>query len=72
MAAANDTAHHGISKTAQAVAYFRDNQDKGVTRYAAAKKFGILPGTLYRALDNLEATAEQRCPCCGQLVPSKV
>ena len=38
------------SKTSQAVAYFLDNQETGVTVYAAAKQFDIDPTAIYKRL----------------------
>lgn len=59
------------SKTSQGVEYYLANKDKGVTVYAAAKHIGIGPGAIYKRLKLLAETADQRCPCCGQLVPTK-
>jgi predicted ArsR family transcriptional regulator len=59
------------SKTSQAVEYYLANKDKGVSIWAAANHIGIDPGAIYRRLKVLEATADQRCPCCGQLVPTQ-
>jgi len=54
------------SKTVQALEYLKANQ--GVSVYAAAKQFGINPSAVYRAIKNLEETADCRCPTCGQIV----
>jgi hypothetical protein len=59
------------SKTALAVAFYLANQEKGVTVYAAAKQFDIGPTAIYKRLKLLAETADQRCPCCGQLVPTE-
>lgn len=54
------------SKTAQAIEYMKANPE--VTVYAAAKQFAISPSAVYRAIKNLEETANDRCPTCGQLI----
>jgi hypothetical protein len=58
-----------MSLTQDAIKWLKDNPEQ--TPYAAAKKFGIATSTLYKALKQLEATKENRCPCCGQLIRNK-
>lgn len=59
------------SKTAQAVAFFLDNQETGVTVYAAAKQFDIEPTAIYKRLKVLAGLAGHRCPSCFQMVPTE-
>lgn len=57
-----------MSKTEQALQFV----DEGMTPYAAAKKAGITPTTVYVALKKREAekaAGVERCKCCGQLLP---
>lgn len=58
------------AKTTQAIEYMNAHKSENVTVYAAAKKFGISPAAVYKKIKNLEATAKDRCPCCGQIVRS--
>lgn len=55
-----------LSKTQQALEWLRQNPDK--TPYAAAKLFDLSASTVTRAFNREKETADQRCPCCGQLV----
>lgn len=56
-----------MSKTQRALKWLQDNPDKSV--YAAAKEFGLASSTLYKAIKVREETKDQRCLCCGQLMP---
>lgn len=51
-----------LSRTQQALQYFRAND---VSPFAAAKKFGLDPQAVYRAI---KAADKERCPCCGQTI----
>lgn len=60
-----------MSKTDDALRFI--DQD-GLSPYAAAKKAGITPTTVYVALKRREAAAaagKEPCPCCGTLVPGE-
>lgn len=59
------------SKTAQAIALFIANQDSGMTVAEAARQAGVGAASVYKRLKLLSETADQRCPCCGQLVPTE-
>ena len=59
------------SKTSQAVAFFLDNQERGVTVYAAAKQFEVDTASIYKRLKLLSKMAGQRCPTCFQTVPTE-
>jgi hypothetical protein len=44
-------------------------RERGLTPYAAAKKVGITPTTLYTAIKREEAKGTmEACPCCGSMV----
>ena len=45
-----------MSLTQQALAWM---DETGATAYAAAKKFGVTPATIY------QAAKKPKCPCCG-------
>lgn len=59
------------SKTSQAVELYLAEKEKGMTPFGAAKWFDVNPSAVYRRLKVLAETADQRCPCCGQLVPTE-
>lgn len=65
MATKNRTVKPVKSKTAQAIDYMTEH---GVTPYAAAQAIGVAPTAVYKRLALLKATADQRCPHCGQLI----
>ena len=41
--------------------------EQSCTPYAAAKKYGIAPATIYRAIKEA-AKDKPRCDCCGQVI----
>ena len=57
------------SKTDQAIEYMHANQ---CTVYAAAKALAISASAIYRRIGVLAATADKRCPCCGQIVQKSI
>lgn len=52
------------SRTQDAIKWMTE---QGCTPYAAAKKFGIAPVNVYRALKE-QAKDKPRCECCGQVI----
>ena len=55
-----------MSKTDEAL---RLIADEGLTPYAAAKKAGITPTTVYVAMQRRKGKVT--CPCCGSLVDAE-
>lgn len=58
-----ETAEVAKSKTMQAMGLVKD---EGLSAYAAAKRLGISPSAVTRALQRRED--KEVCPCCGQVV----
>lgn len=67
MAISDSTGKSAKSKTDQAIDYMAE---QGVSALMAAAHFGLNHTTIYRRIKLLAATADRRCPCCGQLVKS--
>lgn len=64
MAMHDSTVKPGKTKTAQALAYLKENPGSSV--YAAAKMFNLPTSGIYRRLKQLQESPT--CPCCGQIL----
>lgn len=55
------------SVSQQALEWMKANPD--ATPYAAAKKFGLSPNTIYTAITRMKQRGEiPVCKCCGQVI----
>lgn len=59
-----------VSRSQLAINWLAENKDR--TPYAAAKKFGLSPNTIYTAITRMKQRGEiPVCKCCGQVIRGK-